>query len=358
MTPAKLRSHTAKELAQMARQQGIAGWHAMRKEELIAALTSAQRRVQDKHRGESNKAKQTKPTPKQQRVRQKIAALHDQRRALGDLSNGVSRPGQTVQQDRLVVLVRDSYWLHFHWELTSQSVDRARTSLAQKWHGAAPVLRVHRLDDAGATLETKVVEIHGGVSNWYVHMSSPPATIRGEIGYATSRDDFYCLARSNEVRTPAPGSAEALDDNWADVARNADRIYAMSGGYTPGGASLELQELLEQRLRRRLGRPSETRFGNGASQRNGENPLDLALDAEMVVYGAADPNAHVTVQGEPVDVNPDGSFVVKLPLPDRRQVIPVVASSADGNEQRTVILGVERNTKTLDPRCYDTQSPS
>ena len=35
-------------------------------------------------------------------------------------------------------------------------------------------------------------------------------------------------------------------------------------------------------------------------------------------------------------------------LPDRRQVIPVIASSPDGVEQRTIILAVERNTKVLE----------
>ena len=33
----------------------------------------------------------------------------------------------------------------------------------------------------------------------------------------------------------------------------------------------------------------------------------------------------------------------------RRQVIPVIASSSDGVEQRTIILAVERNTKVLGP---------
>lgn len=38
MTAAALRSRTAKDLAQMARQNGVAGWHSMKKEELIDAL--------------------------------------------------------------------------------------------------------------------------------------------------------------------------------------------------------------------------------------------------------------------------------------------------------------------------------
>ena len=51
--------------------------------------------------------------------------------------------------------------------------------------------------------------------------------------------------------------------------------------------------------------------------------------------------------GEPVPLRPDGSFTVRMSLPDRRQVIPVIASSPDGVEQRTIILAVERNTKVL-----------
>jgi hypothetical protein len=36
-------------------------------------------------------------------------------------------------------------------------------------------------------------------------------------------------------------------------------------------------------------------------------------------------------------------------MPNRRQVLPVVAHSADGVEQRTIVLAVERNTKTMEP---------
>jgi uncharacterized protein len=33
----------------------------------------------------------------------------------------------------------------------------------------------------------------------------------------------------------------------------------------------------------------------------------------------------------------------------RQQVLPVVASTADGVEQRTIVIAVERNTKVLEP---------
>jgi hypothetical protein len=55
------------------------------------------------------------------------------------------------------------------------------------------------------------------------------------------------------------------------------------------------------------------------------------------------------MQGEPIKVQPDGSFHVRFDLPNRRQVIPIVASTKDGVEQRTVVLAVERNTKVMEP---------
>jgi hypothetical protein len=36
-------------------------------------------------------------------------------------------------------------------------------------------------------------------------------------------------------------------------------------------------------------------------------------------------------------------------MPDRREVLPVVAGSGDGLEQRTIILAIERNTKIMEP---------
>jgi hypothetical protein len=59
------------------------------------------------------------------------------------------------------------------------------------------------------------------------------------------------------------------------------------------------------------------------------------------------------LKGEPVPLRPDGSFTVRMMLAERRQVIPVIASSPDGVEQRTIILAIERNTKVLEKVIRD-----
>jgi hypothetical protein len=44
---------------------------------------------------------------------------------------------------------------------------------------------------------------------------------------------------------------------------------------------------------------------------------------------------------------------MRFALPDSRQIIPAVAASADGVEERTIVLAVERNTKELEPMIHD-----
>ena len=100
--------------------------------------------------------------------------------------------------------------------------------------------------------------------------------------------------------------------------------------------------------------------GHGiASRIAGMNGFDkkrefgFELDAELIVYVATEPTARVTLQGDPVKLRPDGTFTVRFSMPNCRQVIPAVASSADGLEQRTVVLAVERNTKVMEPLVRD-----
>lgn len=259
-------------------------------------------------------------------------------------------------KDRLVVMVRDPFWLHAYWELTRQGVERAQAAMGQEWHAAKPVLRLLEVSSGGTTnaseMELRTIEIHGGVNNWYVDVSDPKS-YRLDIGYQSASGKFFLLARSNIVSTPRAGSSDAIDENWTHVAENFDKIYALSGGYSDNGSSGDLQELFEERLRRPMGAPITTRYGVGLNGFDKKREFNFELDAELIVYGTTEPDAHVTLQGDPVKLRPDGSFTVRFSMPNCRQVIPAVASSADGMEQRTIVLAVERNTKVMEPLVRD-----
>src|SRR5204863_159694 len=139
-------------------------------------------------------------------------------------------------------------------------------------------------------------------NNWYLDVSNPPRSFRVDIGYLARSGRFYVLARSNVVTTPRAGVSDIIDENWADIdQKKADRIYAMSAGFDPTASSLELKQLFEERLRRPLGSPAVSSFGSGGFGFGGKGrKFWFQLDAELIVYGATEPNARVTLQGEPV----------------------------------------------------------
>jgi hypothetical protein len=341
----------------MARAQGLPGWHSMRKDELVRALVRHARRS---HKGRLGKSPTgdslggARKSNGDSAARQRLSELRSNLAGLKTIGSGNGADQPRIEQDRLVVMVRDPYWLHAYWELAPRSVERAQSALGQHWHATRPVLRIFQISRNGTAILQREISIHGGVNHWFVDVQNPPQQFRMEIGYLTAAGQFYCLARSNTVTTPPAGTSDSVDENWVDIDQNADRIFAMSGGYSQRGTSLELQELLEERLRRPMGSPMQTRYGGGAARVLTEAAeLPFAVDAELIVYGISHPHAHVTLQGEPVLLRPDGSFTVRMRLPDRRQVIPVIASSPDGVEQRTIILAVERNTKVLGPVVRD-----
>ena len=179
-------------------------------------------------------------------------------------------------------------------------------------------------------------------------MQDSPRTYRLEIGYLASAGKFYSLARSNVVTTPAASATDSLDAHWQDVLPDCDKIYSMSGGFASEG-STELQELFEERLRRPMVNGNNPLAAAVDGLMNHNHALRFQVEAEMVIHGVTHSDARVTLQGEPLKLRPDGSFSVRLDMPNRRQVIPLVAATKDGIEQRTIVLAVERNTKVMEP---------
>ncbi len=268
-----------------------------------------------------------------------------------------------LAKDRIILAVSNPYWLNAYWELSPHSVQRAEAALRQDWHGARLIIRLFDVTsaDTTSTSETPVkdVTISGTGRNWYIDVPQPPRAYRADIGYVSRRGDFYMIARSNVVTTPKAGAGEAVetDAGWedADAKWNAERVLAMSNGFETGGTSTnaELREFLEERTGRSLGPPKETAFGTGAVPPGSVKKFFFEIDAKLVVFGRTDPSAHLTLNNDPIKLNADGSFRMIFNLPDSRQIIPAVAASADGVEERTIVLAIERNTKRLDPMIHD-----
>jgi hypothetical protein len=68
------------------------------------------------------------------------------------------------------------------------------------------------------------------------------------------------------------------------------------------------------------------------------------VNAELIIYGATEPDASVTIGDRPIKLRPDGSFSFRFALPDGQYSLPAAAHSADGVETRRAHLKFSRET--------------
>lgn len=83
----------------------------------------------------------------------------------------------------------------------------------------------------------------------------------------------------------------------------------------------------------------------------------MHVNAEVIFYGGTHPEAKVTVAGQPIQLQPDGSFSYHFIFPDRDFEIPIVAVSPDGKETRSAVLFFRRETARQGDVGHTAQPP-
>ncbi|MGL6225256.1 MAG: DUF4912 domain-containing protein [Thermoguttaceae bacterium] len=275
--------------------------------------------------------------------------------------SGVYDDSDGTNRDRFVLLVRDSFWLHVYWELRARLVERAKAAMGHTWHTAFPILRLFKIVADGVNNprreQIRDIRIHNGVNNWYVDVQDPPGTFQVEIGFLSRDGHFFPIASSNIVQTPESqvvSGTTHIDGHWGSVQEDFDRIYKMSGGMKENNE--QLKRVFEEQLRRSMSLPLISRFGsrNLGTERTRRN-FGFKVEADVVIYGTTDPSVQLSIKGEPVRIANDGTFSVRYPIAEKRQVFPVDAKSRDGIETQQVILAIERNTKVLETVFLDNE---
>src|SRR5258708_37060218 len=107
MTVDSLKDCNKKVLARMAKEQGVVGWHAMRKDQLIRPLTPTSAKKVAAKAVVKPAANPRRPSPSPNGAQPK------------PLTVAPPRPPEHARvKHRILVLVRDPYWLHPYWQLT------------------------------------------------------------------------------------------------------------------------------------------------------------------------------------------------------------------------------------------------
>lgn len=70
----------------------------------------------------------------------------------------------------------------------------------------------------------------------------------------------------------------------------------------------------------------------------------LIADAELIVYGATEPDATVTIGDRRIQLNPDGTFRFQMSFQDGLIDYPILAVAADGEQTRSIQMKFNRET--------------
>ena len=160
---------------------------------------------------------------------------------------------QYYGEDKLVLLVRDPWWLFAYWEITPGRQKQLAYEIEKKEGGdRKTVLRVYDLTGGQSLPKFNSffdIELNFYSDNWYIDTGMPDREWVAEIGYRTASGRFFPLVRSNKVRTPAFGISEVLDEEWMLPEEVYYRLIGRSLSTSASGNSMDIRKLLEKYLK-------------------------------------------------------------------------------------------------------------
>ncbi|MCT0207664.1 DUF4912 domain-containing protein [Synechococcus sp. CS-1332] len=272
-------------------------------------------------------------------------------------------------------LPRDPQWSQVRWAITP--ADRLRAQADGATQLCLRVADVTGLDGGSThphTLQEVVVESQA--SEWYLPVPLSGRDYRVELGFRKGgRGGWMSLAFSATAHVPVLDSPiVSMPDPFV-----AFTMPSSAEGVPAPAPTREIINDLHERLYqsatspwRRLGRGSEafheidsasglqggsdfsaSGAGPWASGRSGsgiggvaarQRSFWLVADAELIVYGATDPSARLSIGGEEIPLSSDGTFRLQVPFRDGQQLYPIEALAADGEQKRSITMEFRRTT--------------
>jgi len=253
----------------------------------------------------------------------------------GELPSGYGR-------DTMVLAVRDPWWLYTYWEVSGSTWDKFKSELKEEFSRSKRVLRVYDVSsvifDGSNANRFFDIQVREDALNWYIDTGSPGSSWCVDLGLLLENGRFITVLRSNVVETPLDGPSWVTDEEWMVPDDIFDKLYGMGfglGGSSPA-ASVWRKGVISSPGIASMASPVKKQAARG---------FWLEVNCELIVYGATQADAKVTVQDKPISLRRDGTFTLRFALPNGRQVIPVEAVAKDKLEKKRITPIINRETK-------------
>ena len=288
------------------------------------------------------------------------------RKAAEPASSTAAAAAQSPVSTHVVFLPRDPQWAYCFWSISEEDRQKARQA------GATSLcLRVADVTGLGAdqshphALQELVVDNHA--SEWFLPVPVDGRDYRVELGYRLRNGGWYSLAFSAVAQVPALDPSQRVADAFVPFSLDQPLQWLEPELSTGGGvqheqvyqiataASLRSRrvgsEVLHEWEGSQPGPLHDSGVGIWASGRSEsgsglvrQRSFWLVADAELIVYGATEPSARLSIGDQEIPLDADGTFRVHVPFRDGEQLYPIRAVAADGEQERSIRLEFERRT--------------
>jgi len=280
----------------------------------------------------------------------------------------LTTPNTTDIKTNLVFLPRDPEWAYVFWQISEDDREKAKSLGANKL-----CLRLYDVtgtkdgDFNQGTLREIAVDSYS--TEWYLPIPVPNRDYKVELGYRYGIK-WMSLAFSSSSHVPNSQPSEQILDKFVpfnlESSSETNLAIANSDESILNGLHERLyQSATTYKKRSRVG--SEEFMENSAEYSNNPYQNDsgsgiwssglnesgvgissrsfwLVADAELIVYGATDPSATLTIGDEEVPLASDGTFRLQVPFRDGSQNYDIKATDSTGEQDRSITMRFDRNT--------------
>ena len=267
----------------------------------------------------------------------------------------------------VALLPRDPQWASVCWGISTADRERAHAAGGQQLAlRLTDVTDTPDIDGRPHTLQEVLVD--AGAQEWHLPVPLGDRDYRVELGYRMSSGGWLSLARSSVTRisaeeqftmepfTPFSLAGEEGGPDWLTPLPAPglhERIYqqASAGRLRIRQGSEAFHETNKDLLAGAAGHQfsgvgpwASGREASGAGMAARQRSFWLVADAELIVYGATDPAASLTVGDQMTPLAEDGTFRFHTAFPDGVQNYPIRALAADGEQKRSITIDFRRST--------------
>ena len=282
---------------------------------------------------------------------------------------GNSYSPSTEKNTTLAFLPRDPEWAYVFWQISEKDREKAQSLGANKL-----CLRLYDVTgstDGNVNLGTlREIAVDSYSTEWYLPIPVSDRDYKVELGYRYGFN-WMSLAFSSSSHVPSsqpseqvldkfvPFNLDSPADNSTVISSSSqnevnglhERLYQAATTF-PRRMRVGSEEFMENvRNKNNESELSDSGSGVWASGRNEsgigvvkDRSFWLVADAELIVYGATDPDATLTIGGEKVPLASDGTFRLQVPFRDGTQNYDIQALDSSGQQERKILMNFERKT--------------